>query len=85
VSEDLILRLKGRAAIRRQIPTRKSVQEGAPDRIADLLDEAAARIVELESVAMAARQVIRWFNPEDLKHPVAKLKAAVERLADPSQ
>jgi hypothetical protein len=33
-----------RAAIRRQIPGRKSVQEGKPDRIADLLDEAADAI-----------------------------------------
>jgi hypothetical protein len=39
--EDLIYRLKERARIRRQIPTRKSVQEGQPDRIADLLEEAA--------------------------------------------
>ena len=38
---DLIYRLRKRAEIRRQISTRKSVQEGAPDRIADLLEEAA--------------------------------------------
>ena len=39
--EDLIERLLKRAEIRRQISTRKSVQEGKPDRIADLLEEAA--------------------------------------------
>jgi hypothetical protein len=39
--EDLIYRLEKRAEIRRQISTRKSVQEGKPDRIADLLEEAA--------------------------------------------
>lgn len=39
--EDLIYRLEERARIRRQIKTRKSVQEGQPDRIADLLEEAA--------------------------------------------
>jgi hypothetical protein len=44
---DLIFRLKKRAEIRRQIPTRKSVQEGAPDRIADLLEEAAQAIERL--------------------------------------
>jgi hypothetical protein len=33
--------------IRRQIPTRKSVLEGAPDRIADLLEEAANEIEKL--------------------------------------
>lgn len=40
--------LRTRAEIRRQIPTRKSVQEGKPDRIADLLEQAADRIDELE-------------------------------------
>lgn len=40
-TEDLVERLRKRAEIRRQIPTRKSVQEGMPDRIADLLEEAA--------------------------------------------
>ena len=48
VSEDLIFRLRKRAEIRRQIATRKSVQEGKADRIADLLDEAAKRIEFLE-------------------------------------
>ena len=42
--ETLEYRLKKRAEIRRQITTRKSVQEGAPDRISDLLEEAAAFI-----------------------------------------
>ncbi len=48
--ETLVERLRKRAAIRRQIDTRKSVQEGKPDRIADLLEEAATRIGELESL-----------------------------------
>lgn len=39
--EDLINRLRTRASIRRQISTRKSVQEGKPDKISDLLEEAA--------------------------------------------
>lgn len=46
---ELVDRLRKRAEIRRQIPGRKSVQEGKPDRIADLLDEAAARLTELET------------------------------------
>jgi hypothetical protein len=46
-NDDLVYRLRKRAEIRRQIPTRKSVQEGQPDRIADLLEEAANRIEEL--------------------------------------
>lgn len=41
MAPDLIDRLRIRAAIRRQIKDRKSVQEGKPDRIADLLEEAA--------------------------------------------
>ena len=46
--QSLVFRLRKRAEIRRQIKDRKSVQEGAPDRIADLLEEAAARIEQLE-------------------------------------
>ena len=45
--QDLVFRLRKRAEIRRQIQTRKSVQEGAPDRIADLLEEAADEIDRL--------------------------------------
>ena len=49
MQETLIYRLRKRAEIRRQISTRKSVQEGTPDRIADLLEEAANEIERLES------------------------------------
>ena len=42
--KDLVFRLRKRAEIRRQIPSRKSVQEGKNDRIADLLEEAATYI-----------------------------------------
>ena len=45
--QDIVYRLLKRAEIRRQIPTRKSVQEGQPDRMADLLEEAAAEIKRL--------------------------------------
>ena len=45
--QDLVYRLNTRAEIRRQITTRKSVQNDEPDRIADLLEEAAAEIAEL--------------------------------------
>jgi len=41
-------RLRTRAAIRRKSPDRKSAREGSPDRIADLLEEAANRIERLE-------------------------------------
>lgn len=46
---DIVYRLKKRAEIRRQIPSRKSVQEGKPDRIADLLEEAANEIQQLRT------------------------------------
>lgn len=47
-TEDIVYRLRKRAEIRRNIQTRKSVQNGEPDRIADLLEEAADKIQELE-------------------------------------
>lgn len=49
MQEDLVYRLLKRAEIRRQITTRKSVQEGKPDRIADLLEEAAKEIKSLRT------------------------------------
>ena len=48
--QSLVFRLRKRAEIRRQIPGRKSVEEGKPDRIADLLEEAADEIERLEDV-----------------------------------
>lgn len=47
MNDDLVYRLRKRAEIRRNITTRKSVQNNEPDRIADLLDEAADAIEEL--------------------------------------
>ena len=46
--QSLVFRLRKRAEIRRQIPTRLSVTEGKPDKIADLLEEAASKIEELQ-------------------------------------
>jgi hypothetical protein len=46
---DIVYRLRKRAEIRRQIPGRKSVQEGKPDRIADILEEAASEIESLRN------------------------------------
>ena len=48
--QSLVFRLRKRAEIRRQIPGRLSVTENKPDRIADLLDEAAAEIARLEVI-----------------------------------
>ena len=46
--QSLVFRLRKRAEIRRQIQGRKSVEEGKPDRIADLLEEAADEIERLQ-------------------------------------
>ena len=54
-----------RARIRRQIPTRKSVQEGAPDRIADLLERCATALLNVQDFSAMAdyieelRQLLR--------------------------
>ena len=46
---DLILRLRIRANIRRQISTRRSVQDGKPDRLVDLLEESANELSRLKN------------------------------------
>jgi hypothetical protein len=45
--QSLVFRLRKRAEIRRNNKDRKSVQEGAADRISDLLEEAAEEIERL--------------------------------------
>jgi hypothetical protein len=45
--QSLVFRLRKRAEIRRQIPGRLAVIEGKPDKIANLLDEAADEIEKL--------------------------------------
>jgi len=47
--QSLVFRLRKRAEIRRQNQDRKSVQEGKPDRISDLLEEAANEIERLQT------------------------------------
>ena len=48
--QSLVFRLRKRAEIRRNIKDRKSVQQGAADRIADLLEEAADELEELRAL-----------------------------------
>jgi hypothetical protein len=50
--QSLVFRLRKRAEIRRQIPSRLSVQENKPDRISDLLEEAANEIEKLEQTVV---------------------------------
>jgi hypothetical protein len=54
--QSLVFRLRKRAEIRRQIKDRKSVQEGTPDRIADLLEEAADEIERSKGVGSTTVQ-----------------------------
>jgi len=46
--QTLVERLRIRANIRRNNTERKSVQEGKPDRISDLLEESADKIERLQ-------------------------------------
>ena len=61
---DLVYRLRKRAEIRRQISTRKSVQEGKPDRIADLLDEAADALDTRKWVGLTFDEINSWELPD---------------------
>ena len=62
--EDLVIRLHKRADIRRSNQDRKSVQEGKPDRLADLLDEAGREITDL-------RQQLKYIDPACLERGCA--------------
>lgn len=62
--QTLVERLRTRATIRRNIKDRKSVQEGKPDRIAELLEEAANEIEELEAVISALYDQIEILHSE---------------------
>jgi len=56
--QSLVYRLRKRAEIRRQIPGRLSATEGKPDRIADLLDEAAGEIESLKMQVTALKALL---------------------------
>ena len=60
--DDLITRLKIRASIRRNIQHRKSFQEGKPDRISDLLEEAAAALTRLKPNKNSILSLRKYFE-----------------------
>ena len=62
--QSLVERLRVRAYIRRQIPTRKSVQENKPDRLADLLEEAAEAIEKKDEMIYSLRQALKFMSRE---------------------
>jgi hypothetical protein len=72
-----VYRLRKRAEIRRQIPDRKSVQEGQPDRIADLLEEAANELEKREWVGLTDEERAECWNSSAVQSAInieAKLK-----------
>lgn len=79
MEEDLVYRLRKRAEIRRSISTRKSVQNNEPDRISDLLEEAAKEIENLRSKIFkqvsSATEVIKLEDP-----PYICLKQGVDTI-----
>lgn len=54
--QDITEKLLIRAQIRRQAKGRKSVEEGKPDRLSDLLEEAAAKIADQAQYIKALQQ-----------------------------
>jgi uncharacterized protein YlxW (UPF0749 family) len=79
---DLVFRLRKRAEIRRQITTRKSVQNNEPDRIADLLEEAAN---EIEALQEEVKKYEKHIAVQHLEEEQSKKEAALQRLSDFTQ
>jgi len=62
--ESLIDRLRIRASIRRSITSRKSLQEGKPDRISDLLEEAAMQLSTYEKQIKELQDLISEYTDD---------------------
>ena len=60
--QTLVERLRIRASIRRNNTERKSVQEGKPDRIADLLEESAEKLEAYEEHIALCESHIEYQN-----------------------
>ena len=75
--QTLIERLRIRASIRRNNTERKSVQEGKPDRIADLLDESANRLEAYEEHIALCESHIDYQN--DLIERLVEYNKELER------
>jgi hypothetical protein len=82
MSQDLVERLRKRAEIRRQIPNRKSVINGEPDRIADLLDEAATAIDKHDRKIIFVVEFLRYNNREKHSYVGGVFKDEMEALAE---
>ena len=60
MNTDLIARLRIRAKIRRSIPHRRSVINNEPDRLADLLDEAANALEKDSDREFRTQKIIEY-------------------------
>jgi chorismate mutase len=74
MTEDLVQRLHKRAEIRRQITTRKSVQNNEQDRIADLLEEAATMLRQQQAKIDKYEQVLNSIANEYVELSHDKIK-----------
>lgn len=92
--EDIVYRLRSRADIRRNIQTRKSVQEGKPDRLAALLEEAADEIEYQRKISQSYARgehvgihtpfvKERLLKRETMKYKDKNAKSPVEVLTNP--
>jgi hypothetical protein len=76
MNNDLVDRLLKRAEIRRGIQTRKSVQEGKPDRISDLLEESATEIEQLREINKQCfenlKKLLQLINDAQIQDAVVK-------------
>jgi hypothetical protein len=80
--QSLVFRLRKRAEIRRNIQDRKSVQEGAPDRIANLLEEAADELVALQALRYELMGVLEDCENSGYDHVCsATLNRVIARLS----
>lgn len=75
-NQTIIQKLRIRAEIRRNATSRKSVQENQPDRLADLLEEAADKISDLE-----CRLTSAWVEDEIETH-ISSIIRGGQRLSD---
>jgi len=84
--QSLVFRLRKRAEIRRQIQDRKSVQEGRPDRIADLLEEAASELESLRALRHELAGALEDFreNKQFDQVCIQTLERVITRLAGKS-
>jgi hypothetical protein len=79
--QSLVFRLRRRAEIRRQIKDRRSVQEGAADRIADLLEEAADELTELRALRYELMGVLEDLRVSEYDAVCeSTLKRVIDRL-----